>query len=120
MQLRKNGGDYEDFPKQDKREITNNPIWSYALFLARRGLKIFPLKIQSKEPLLFGWQDKATNDENVIRGWAKRYPNHNFAVLTGNGFFVIDFDLEENSDDIDEEIQRVQEKLGSFELGTLS
>ena len=93
-------------------------IWNCALFIARQGFKVFPLLEQGKKPLLKGWQDKATDNENTILEWGELYPNHNYGILTGNGFFVIDFDLDE-SDDIDEEIQRVQEKLGSFELGTL-
>ena len=111
-------GDYENDLEQDKREIENNPIWGHALFLAECGFKVFPLKIQRKEPLFNGWQGDATNEENVIQGWGKTYADYNYGILTGNGFFVIDFDLNE-SDDIYKEIQRVQERLGSFELGTL-
>jgi hypothetical protein len=118
LSLNENGGDYEDVPKQDHLEIVNNPIWSHALFLARRGLKIFPLKIQRKEPLFSGWPGKATSDENVVLGWAQSYSDNNYGVITGYGFFVLDFDLDV-SDDLDSEIQKVQEKLGPFEVGTL-
>lgn len=118
LPLNENCGDYEDFSKHDKCEIADNPIWSHALFLAQCGLKVFPLKIQRKEPLFNGWQGNATNDENAIQGWGETYADNNYGILTGNGFFVIDFDLNE-SDDIYKEIQQVQERLGSFELGTL-
>lgn len=105
---------YESFFDHDSA----SSIWNCALFIARQGFKVFPLLEQGKTPLLKGWQDKATDNENTILEWAKVYPNHNYGILTGNGFFVIDFDLDE-SDDIDEEIQRVQEKLGLFEPGTM-
>ena len=118
MLLEKNGGDCEDFFEKDKREVEKNPIWSHALFIARQGLKVFPLKIQRKEPLFSGWQENATSDENVIQAWGETYADNNYGILTGYGFFVIDFDLNE-SDDIDTEIQRVKDKLGSFETGTL-
>lgn len=118
LPLNENCGDYEDFSKQDKREIANNPIWSHALFIARQGLKVFPLKIDSKTPLFSGWQDKATSDGGVVSGWARSYPENNYGVLTDSQFFVLDFDLDE-SDDIHSEIQRVREKLGQFTVGSL-
>ncbi len=101
-----------------KRELSISDIWQLALFMARQGFKVFPLVEQGKIPLFGGWQEKATNNEDTILKWAKLYRNHNYGVLTGNGWFVLDFDHVE-PDRIYAEIQRVQETLGSFELGTL-
>jgi hypothetical protein len=117
-EVKKSSGGYESLLREDKSEVATNPTWARALFIARQGFKVLPLYPKSKEALLRGWPEKATDDENVIRQWAELYPNHNYGILTGNGWFVLDFDLDE-SDDIDEEIQRVRNKLGSFELGTL-
>ena len=109
---------YERFFDQTASENPASPNWNCALFMARQGYKVFPLQERDKIPLFSGWQQRATNDENFIQGWAKSYPDHNYGILTGNGWFVLDFDLDE-SDNIDEELQRVGDKLGSFELGTL-
>jgi hypothetical protein len=92
--------------------------WLCALFVARQGFQVFPLKKRSKEPLVSGWQAKATDNEDVILGWAQSYPDNNYGVITGNGFFVLDFDLDA-FDNIDSEIQKVKGKLGPFEIGTL-
>ena len=96
MQVKKDSGSYRDFPKKDKDELTISPAWRQALFFASQGFKVFPLKKWSKEPLIRGWQEKATNDLNTILEWAQSYPNSNYGVITGQGFFVIDFDLEES------------------------
>ena len=109
---------YERFFDQTASENPAAPNWNCALFMARHGYKVFPLQGRDKIPLFGGWQQRATNDENFIQGWARSYPDHNYGILTGNGWFVLDFDLDE-SDNIDEELQRVEAKLGSFELGTL-
>jgi hypothetical protein len=118
LNVKRTSGNYENDLEQDKLEATNNLIWSNALFMARQGLKVFPLRKGSKEPLLIGWQEEATDNEVASLGWAQSYPDNNYGILTGQEFFVLDFDLDE-SDDIDSEIQKAQEKLGPFEVGTL-
>ncbi len=118
MNARRTSGNYENDLERDKLEATNNLIWSNALFMASQGLKVFPLRKGSKEPLLIGWQEEATDNEVAILGWGQSYPDNNYGILTGQEFFVLDFDLDE-LDDIDLDIQKVQEKLGPFEVGTL-
>ncbi|MGZ4924010.1 MAG: bifunctional DNA primase/polymerase [Halobacteriota archaeon] len=85
--------------------------------MADQGRKVFPVEEKGKRPLIEQWQEKATTAKNVILKWAEQLPDSNYGVVTGDGFFVIDFDLNP-SDDIDEEILRVQRKLGAFEPGT--
>lgn len=92
MNEKQTSGDYKNDLEQDKLRVANNPIWSHALFIARQGSKVFPLLERDKKPLLKGWQELATDDEDIILEWAKLYPNHNYGVLTGNGWFVLDFD----------------------------
>jgi hypothetical protein len=118
LNVKRTSGNYENDLEGDKLEATNNLIWSNALFMASQGLKVFPLRKGSKEPLLIGWQEEATDNEVAILGWGQSYPDNNYGILTGQEFFVLDFDLDE-LDDIDLEIQKVQEKLGPFEVGTL-
>ncbi|MGZ4849120.1 MAG: bifunctional DNA primase/polymerase [Halobacteriota archaeon] len=99
------------------REPSISPTWNFALFMADQGRKVFPVEEKGKRPLIEQWQEKATTAKNVILKWAEQLPDSNYGVVTGDGFFVIDFDLNP-SDDIDEEILRVQRKLGAFEPGT--
>ena len=47
-----------------------------------------------KHPRLKGWQNKGTTDISAIQNWAKRYPNGNFGMPTGNGIVVLDVDGE--------------------------
>ncbi len=86
--------------------------------MASQGFKVFPLKQKSKEPLFTGWQAKASTDEDVILEWARRYPESNYGIVTGKHFFVIDLDGI-NPDEIAAKIKEVQDKLGTFEVGTL-
>lgn len=116
------------------REFSISNIWAHALFFARCGFKVFPLLERSKRPLIKEWPEKATNYEAIILQWAATYPENNFALLTGTGWFVLDFDPrgatggeQDGAADevgyeplnIGEELQRVQAKLGWFEPGTL-
>jgi len=67
-----------------------------ALRYAELGFRVFPLKPESKEPLVKDWPNQATNDRKIIQEWWSKYPNANIAILTGyyeHGFFcVLDFD----------------------------
>jgi hypothetical protein len=112
--LEENGSASESSAAKNGEELSISYTWKLAMFMARQGFEVFPLKKRAKTPLFCGWQDEATCNVDVILKWAERYPDHNYGVLTGNGWFVLDFDLDKS-----EEIQRVQEKTGSFEPGTM-
>jgi hypothetical protein len=116
--LDENGIACKSLAAKNGQELSISYIWQLALFTSRQGYKVFPLVQRDKKPFFKGWQNLATDNESTIFEWARLYPNNNYGILAGNGWFVLDFDLDE-SDVIDEEIQRVWDKLGSFELGTL-
>jgi putative DNA primase/helicase len=46
-----------------------------------------------KHPMIGEWNSKATDDENVVKGWWDRNPENNIGVYCqGSGFIVIDID----------------------------
>ena len=59
------------------------------------GLRVHPLKIRGKTPILKGWQDKATTDATLLEQWAKDYPRANAGIVTGapSGVIIIDMDV---------------------------
>lgn len=61
---------------------------------ARRGWRVLPIRPRDKRPLLPGWQDIASIDEDVIAGWFDRCPAVNVGIATGpaSGLFVLDVD----------------------------
>src|SRR5688500_8527186 len=54
-----------------------------ALGCAVFGLRVHPLKIRGKTPILKGWQDKATTDATRLEQWAKEHPHANAGMVTG-------------------------------------
>ncbi|WP_347245715.1 bifunctional DNA primase/polymerase [Thermogutta sp.] len=56
------------------------------------GYRVHPICPGQKTPLLPGWPDKATNDTATLREWARQYPGCNWAIVTGEGFSVLDID----------------------------
>lgn len=77
-----------------------------AFYLTQFGWKVFPLMPGQKIPAVpkaaggRGCLD-ATDDENQISAWARRYPRANIGVACGepSGIVVIDFDPRNGSDD---------------------
>ena len=69
------------------------------LKLAERGWRLFPVEGtgKRKSPLIADWPNLASNQEEQIRSWVRRWPSCNWAVATGNGsgVFVMDFDSED-------------------------
>lgn len=63
-----------------------------ALNLAKKGLKIIPVKNNSKIPLLNDWIHKASSDPEQIIQWHYTCSNCNFGIATGDGLVVIDVD----------------------------
>jgi Bifunctional DNA primase/polymerase, N-terminal/AAA domain len=52
--------------------------------LAKRGLRVFPLGDNSKEPVIKGFPTRATADDRQIDTWAKNGPHRNVGVSTTN------------------------------------
>lgn len=62
-----------------------------ALSLARRGLRVFPLRPRDKRPLAEGWQRAASSDPLTIHDLFSKHPSANIGVCT-DGLIVIDID----------------------------
>jgi hypothetical protein len=79
-----------------------NDFLAYALWYAKLGFRVIPLKERSKEPLIADWPNKATTDEATIRGWWAKWPKANIGLATGrygDGYFcVLDFDPRNGGD----------------------
>lgn len=78
------------------RRVQVNPLGRAALGLAAKGMRVFPLIEQKKEPLISSNIERATTDANVIRGWWHN-GNYNIGIATGggSGIWVLDVDGEE-------------------------
>lgn len=73
--------------------VKANDMLQEALALARNGRPVFPAR-PDKAPLIKGWPDLATTDEQTITGWFDKDQPPNLAVTTGHksGFFCLDID----------------------------
>lgn len=58
-------------------------LLDHALSLARRGFRVFPLRLNRKEPAFVSCQAAATHDEATLRSWWTENPNYNVGVATG-------------------------------------
>ena len=69
------------------------PLGKAALFLASKGLRVFPCDERGKEPAIHDNLRRATTDGNVIAGWW-RASNYNIGIATGkgSGIWVLDID----------------------------
>lgn len=79
-----------------------NEFLASALWYAKLGFRVIPLKERSKEPLIADWPNKATTDEATIREWWRKWPKANIGIATGRydgGYFcVLDFDPRNGGD----------------------
>ena len=64
----------------------------YALKYAGLGIRVFPIKPQSKLPAIDNWPDLATVDKATIERWWAIDENYNIGVATGQGVIAIDAD----------------------------
>ena len=70
-----------------------------ALALAANGYAVFPSV--DKRPLLKGWQEAASTDAGIIRGWWQQWPNAVAAIPCGrNSLVVIDADVKDGKNGI--------------------
>jgi bifunctional DNA primase/polymerase-like protein len=77
----------------------DNPNLTAALSLTAAGLPVFPAG-PDKRPLLAGWQEKATSEEEQIRKWWDAYPSALPAIVVGRvGLVVIDCDRHPGGND---------------------
>jgi hypothetical protein len=71
-----------------------------ALFAANLGFPVFPCNPKDKKPLITGWPERATQDEEAIQDWWTRYPDAMVGACTGHqaGKFVVDIDVKGDED----------------------
>ena len=75
--------------------MTQNKMLKCALYYAKSGLAVFPLKPKSKMPIYPGGFKIATTDPGTITEWWTKHPSANIGIATGaksGGIFVIDLD----------------------------
>ena len=74
----------------------SNAFLDAALEYAELGIPVFPLQPNSKEPMKgsHGLLDASTDADQIRRWWAKT-PNANIGARTGNGYVVLDFDMDD-------------------------
>jgi hypothetical protein len=65
----------------------------YALALAGRGFRVFPLEPNGKKPWIKDWPKLATTNEKQIRAWWPLGDDHNIGLATGQGVVVLDYDM---------------------------
>ena len=75
-----------------QRDDENRSLPKTALWYARRGWPVFPLRPGDKRPLTDHGLHDATIDQDQIRAWWKAVPLANVGVATGHAFDVIDVD----------------------------
>lgn len=69
-----------------------------ALYMFRKGWKVFPLNENEKKPAIFEWQDWAKQaNENLITSFARKFRRCNWGVLPVNQT-VIDLDCKGERD----------------------
>jgi len=71
-----------------------------ALHLAAMGFYVFPVVPNGTEPLVKGWQEKASCDPDRVRALFKKYPNANIGIYTGRfsrdqALIAIDVDVKD-------------------------
>ena len=64
-----------------------------AISYAEQGFNVLPLKPYGKEPATKHGLYDATNDVSQIESWWNENPNYNIGISTGDGFAVIDLDV---------------------------
>jgi hypothetical protein len=72
------------------------------------GWKVFPCKPGGKTPLVLAWQKVATDDEEVIADWARRFPNANVGIACGvkSNLAVVDLDAHHGAMEAVKQLQR--------------
>jgi hypothetical protein len=76
-------------------ELNVEPFEWGAVFYARAGIPVFPLRFGSKVPATRNGFKDASTDLRLIRDHWRRNPSHNIGLATGHKFDVLDVDLKD-------------------------
>ncbi len=89
------------------------PLSEAAVWYARRGLRVHPLRPGSKLPLLEGWQTRATTDATTVATWWGRWRGAGVGIATGitSGVIVVDVDPRHGGDDALHNLERAYGEL---------
>lgn len=83
------------------------------------GYKIFPIKNNSKEPLIDRWQLDASCDSQQIMYWLEKGGSPNFALPAyANNLFIIDIDMHGDVDGVSS-FKRLLSSIGLDRIDTL-
>lgn len=89
-----------------------------ALWAAQRGIRVFPIHTDSKQPVICDWPNKATRDEAQIRRWWKSQPDRNIGWVMGDslpsGRFLVALDVDAKPGGADGEasLEKILAELG--------
>lgn len=86
----------------------------YALILASRGLRVFPLRPNSKIPAIKEWQHRASVEPSQIEAWFEQVPEMNYAVVCGYEVQVLDLDIKNGKDGVSACSQMCSENLAAY------
>ena len=77
-------------------DVNTSPgsLLTAALDYADRGWKIVPLADRDKLPRIKEWQKKASDEEEQITAWWKRWPQANVGVQLGRRSGIVDFECD--------------------------
>lgn len=71
---------------------------TWALWLAKQGFLIAPLRPGSKRPLKGSWKERLSSDRDQIEAWFSEQPDMNYMVNPGTRFAIVDPDVKEGFD----------------------
>jgi len=89
-----------------------NTFLESAIKYVNKGWPVFPLRVQSKQPMIAGGFHKATTDIMKVREWWTKWPKANIGIPCGDQTFcVIDVDTHKGGED---SYQALKEEFSEF------
>jgi len=85
---------------QAPRSSNDTTKLGWALRAANAGLRVHPLRPNTKIAMIPGWPELATTDVERIKKWWATYPDANIGIATGGTLLVIDCDVKDDVDGI--------------------
>jgi len=81
--------------------VVKPSILDAALQYVAMGWYVFPLKPNTKQPVIRAWNKKASTNADQIRFWWSKWPDANIGILMGSksGLFAVDIDPKNGGDE---------------------